>query len=165
MFTIRCTRRLLSRLGPPVDEDRVTEPTTILGDWYANVLNVGRKRLILCTSERTLLSVLVPARDLSGFPERLRQAVGRSLAGLGVSAPMVDRELREMRWHQYARTANRRVLGSMNDFALATRWYLEDEPDADLDELGRRLSRAPCSPIEAVFPDRFTQTLFEPATG
>ena len=72
MFTLRCTRRLLERFGEPAAD--VPAPTTVLGDWYANLLNVGRLRLVLCTSERTLLTVLVPAKDVSALPDQLRIA-------------------------------------------------------------------------------------------
>ena len=39
MVVIRCTKRLLRRIGPLVsDADR---STTRLGDWYANLIDVG----------------------------------------------------------------------------------------------------------------------------
>jgi hypothetical protein len=59
------------------------EPTTTLGDWYANILNVGRSRLLMCTSERSPLTVIVPARNLAAFPDRLQQTVANTLASLG----------------------------------------------------------------------------------
>ncbi len=37
MFTLRCTKRLLARLGSALVADEV-EPTTRLGDCYANLL-------------------------------------------------------------------------------------------------------------------------------
>jgi hypothetical protein len=54
MLTIRCTRKLLRHLEADVTSE--TElPTTIFGDWYANVFFTKRRRLIIAISERTLL--------------------------------------------------------------------------------------------------------------
>lgn len=141
------------------------EPTTTLGDWYANTFNVGRLRLLLCTSERSLLTVILPARDLTEFPQRLPQAVGHTLAGLGVPAPQIAREQREMSWHRFDRTRSRQVLGSMNDFAFLAETYIRDDgPDADLDAVARLLNRAPCRPIKYESPDRLAPALFRRAS-
>lgn len=165
MFTIRCTRPLLTRLKVAPVPAESFEPTTVLGDWYANTLNVGRLRLLLCTSDRSLLTVLVPARDLGGFPKRLQDAVGRILPGLGVSVQQVAREQREMTWHQFNRTQNRQVLGSMNDFAFLAETYIRDDaPDVDLHSIACMLNRAPCRPIAYESPDRLTPALFRSAS-
>lgn len=159
MYTLRCTQRLLARLGPPAGD--AIQPTTVLGDWYANTLNVGRRRLVLCTSERTLLTVLVPARDLPHLPDRLRDAVARMLARLDVPHEDTARERREMMWHQLGRTASRQILGSMNDFALLADTYIRDaERDVDLDAIAVMLNRAPCRPIQYQSPDAFTRAIF-----
>jgi hypothetical protein len=165
MFTIRCTRALLDRLhAAPLPADSI-EPTTTLGDWYANTFNVGRSRLLMCTSERSLLTVILRARELAQFPERLREAVGRTLASLGVSAPQIAREQREMAWHRFDRTRSRQVLGSMNDFAFLAETYIRDDgPDADLEVIARMLNRAPCRPIGYSAPDRLAPALFSPAS-
>ena len=161
MFTIRCTRVLLDRLDVgPLPADAV-EPGTTLGDWYANILNVGRLRLLMCTSERSLLTVLLPARDLAGFPIRLRHAVAEVLPTLGISELQVAREVREMSWHQLDRTRSRVVLGSMNDFAFMADVHIrEDGPGVDLSQVARMLNRAPCSPIAYKSPDTFSLELF-----
>ena len=159
MFTLRCTRRLLARLGEPTAG--VPATTTVLGDWYANLLNIGRLRLVLCTSERTLLTVLVPAKELVTLPDRLRAGVGRMLTRLEISPTEIAREDREMMSHQVAPTANRQVLGSMNDFAFLANAYIRDDSlDADLDDIAARLNRAPCRPIKYASPARATQAAF-----
>jgi hypothetical protein len=137
------------------------EPTTTLGDWYANTLNVGRLRLLLCTSERSLLSVILPARGFGEFTAHLRKAVGDMLASLGVPAQQIAREQREMAWHRFDRTRSRQVLGSMNDFAFLADTYIRDDgPNVDLDSIARMLNRAPCRPINYESPDRLTPALF-----
>lgn len=94
MITIRCTRKLAKRLTPTPGAD-TRQSTSKLGDWYANPLNVGHQRLIHCVSERSLLSIVLPAKDVRLFPSRLPYAVGSLLARLGIPSrpPVADLEL------------------------------------------------------------------------
>jgi hypothetical protein len=78
MITFRCTKRVAERFRLQLD-DGAPVSTGILGDWYANLLNIGRQRLVLCVSERTLLPVILPARKDSfpgQFGEHLRWVLG-----------------------------------------------------------------------------------------
>ena len=50
MFTLRGTKKLLARLRMKPDV-QAPPSTTRLGDWYADTLNLGRERLVLCVSE------------------------------------------------------------------------------------------------------------------
>src|SRR5213075_1201757 len=96
----------------------------------------GKHRLVLCMSSVTLLSVVVPARDLAHLPSRLAESVARLLRRIGVPPARVAREVREMEWVRFDRTASRSVLGSLNDYAFLADAYLRDpRPVAYLDEL------------------------------
>jgi len=65
VITFRCTKRVVERFRlEPVEEAPAS--TGILGDWYANLLNVGSQRFVLCVSERTLLPVILPAPQCDG---------------------------------------------------------------------------------------------------
>jgi hypothetical protein len=123
----------------------------VLGDWYANLL-------VLCVSERTLLPVLVPAKDIAGLPTRLAIAVGDMLRAIGVPETEVIRELRQMVDWRIAKTASRQVLGSMNDFA----WMAEVDPRETMSLLDRALllAESPCKPIGMQDPRRATVALF-----
>ena len=150
MYTLRCTRPLLRRLGPVTSPGDSPAPvaTTSLGDWYANRLNLGSHRLILCTNERSLLSVVVPAKDLPGLPQRLAASVAVLLRRIGVPPPAVAREVREMQWVRFDRTLSRSVLGSMNDFAFtADAFFRHPGSDVYLGDLDWRLSETPCGPL------------------
>jgi len=58
MVVIRCTGKPLSRLKvSPTPEPPAS--TTRLGDWYGNVVSVGRKQFILAVSEATLLPAIM----------------------------------------------------------------------------------------------------------
>ena len=163
MFTLRCTRALLKRLGQPTAE--VLPPTTILGDWYANLLTIGRLRLVLCTSERTLLTVVVPSKELPRLPDRLRGAVARMLTRLDVSAAAIAKEDREMQQYHVGETASRQVLGSMVDFSYLAEAPIRDDGEPDLDEVAAFINRAPCRPIKYASPARATQAAFTAANA
>ena len=66
MVVVRGTQKMLRR----VSRESLDEParsSTVLGDWYANLLFTRRARLVLLVSDRSLLSVLFPVRDCVNF--------------------------------------------------------------------------------------------------
>ena len=46
MFVLRCTQKLLDRLNATPDSDPAPADT-VLGDWYANLIRVGRIQVVL----------------------------------------------------------------------------------------------------------------------
>jgi len=114
VFTLRCTRKLLRRIDETPSSAAVT-PTTVLGDWYANLLYLRPQQLVLAMNERTLLCALVPAAPAATVAERLRLEVGGLLADIGVPAANVAAELAAMEHFVVGATASRAVLGCMND--------------------------------------------------
>lgn len=144
MVIVRPTQKALRRFPQPASSE-LRESTTILGDWYVNLLFTRRARLVLVVSERSLLSVLLPANDFGNFMPRLRSSVERLLVTLGAPRTSVAAELREMQQAVVARTINRRVLGSMNDLAYQVRVRLELEPATAVGSLEVELSGVPLS--------------------
>ena len=69
MYTVRCTRKLLRRMGTDISHEELV-PSTALGDWYANQLNVGSIRLVHFMSDRSLLSVILPFKTIKTVTER-----------------------------------------------------------------------------------------------
>ena len=136
--------------------------TTKLGDWYANLLNVGRERWVLCVSERTLLPVLLPARKES-FPGELANAVGDLLGALGVPPDAVRDEVGEMRTIAVDRTRSRQVLGVMNDFALSAELRLHDG-DPPL-EVALRVAETPVKPLGYDCPRQLVSELIGAGRG
>ena len=62
MVVLRCTQKLLVRLKQVGDLPPV-ESTTRLGDWYGNILRIGRRQHLLFISERSRLPVVIPIRE------------------------------------------------------------------------------------------------------
>jgi hypothetical protein len=139
---------LLKRLGKPVEDERVAASTTALGDWFVRPLNVGRHRLLLCASAPSLLSVIVPAKDLVGLPGRLATALAEVLKALGIPNAQIEGELRAMDDYHLAKTNSRTVLGSMTDFIRMADWHIYEGPQPpDLLGTALELAEAPCGPI------------------
>ena len=133
-----------------VSRESLDEParsSTVLGDWYANLLFTRRARLVLLVSDRSLLSVLFPVRDCVNFVPRFRSAVTDLLTSLGIAPVALATELREMNEVQFGRTISRSVLGSMNDLAYHARWLLGERPSLRETDLALELSQIPCGPI------------------
>jgi len=118
MSTLRCTRKLLDRLGVPHDADSDVPPTNALGDWYANLIRVGHDQLVIAVNERSTLTLVLPARDIrhSLVPQMFRM-LATLLRDIGVPQEVVEREIIAMQPMALARTASRSMLAVMNDRA------------------------------------------------
>ena len=156
MFSVRCTRKLLGKLKVKPDPSLPT-PTTKLGDWYASTFNVGWNRLVLCTSERTLLPVLVPIAG-PDLPGKLKVALGKMLKSIGVPATLVEEELRQMSELTVGKAASLGVLGSMQDFKRMARFAVPEEPS--LLRVALELAEAPCGPMQYRSPIQATLEAF-----
>lgn len=159
MFTLRCTQKLLRR-GLVVSQAETPPSTNLLGDWYANLLICGRQQWVLCVSERTLLPVVVSAREAKSLGPRVACAAGELLLALGVSPEAVQAELKHMQDCTIGRTASRSVLGSLNDLMWQFEVGLRSGPQRSPLACSLWLAGTPCRPIEYASPDRATQALF-----
>lgn len=130
MLTLRCTHRVREKLGL-VPSNADLEPTTRLGDWYADWVP-RRRPLVLLMSERTRLAVVVPAAPRATFVERWVVATGRLLERLEVPATAIETELLDMREPAIGATPSRPMLECL---AEATRILRALGTRADADAL------------------------------
>lgn len=153
MFTIHATKKLIERVKRPFEEP--VEPTTALGNWYANALLWKPQHVALFVNERTLLPVIVPLAPARSVGDRLGESLRTLLLALNVDREFIEAELGEMHAYNYAKTASRSVLGMVNDFAHLAEHYLWHRQDADLMSTSLWLSHTPCSPLDkrSGFPD------------
>ena len=155
MYAIRPTQALLRKLSIDVKGAEPPAATTALGDWFLRAYNFERKRFLLCTSSRSLFTVLVPARDLASVAERVRAAVGELLYALGAPADQIRNELDEMDTYVFRSSNDRRVIGSMTDMARMADAYLQHGSSLEhLVVVAMKLARAPCGPLEFESPQR-----------
>ena len=114
MYTLRCTRKLLQRIDERPASEAVSA-TTVLGDWYANLLYLRPRQLVLAMNERSLMCALIPAAPAATVAERLRVEVGGVLRDFGVPEGKLAAELMAMEQVTIGATASRAVLGCLND--------------------------------------------------
>ena len=146
MITLRCTLKVRKRLRLAATPSDSSPPTTALGDWYVNLVHFGRQQVVMATSERSLLTVLLPARELrQSLVPNLQSAAEQLLIALGIPPDTVNREIAAMQPTAFASAVNRRVLGSMNDFAWQLGAYLDRTNDAL--ELAQYLCDTPMSAV------------------
>ncbi|MGH8289581.1 MAG: DUF6933 domain-containing protein [Steroidobacteraceae bacterium] len=164
MLTLRCTRAVRARLHLPENLPLPQASSGVLGDWYVHLVRFGHVQLILATSERSLLTVLLPARDLrKNLSHNIRTAVAALLEALDVSPESARREIAAMEPVAFGRAENRRVLGSMNDFAFQARIHLAGG-EGDLLAVALRLAETPMSAIglrsgDLGYPDKLAREL------
>lgn len=159
VFVLRCTQKLLDRLNSKPDPE-TAPPDTVLGDWYANLIRVGRIQVVLAVSERSLLPVVVPARDGRSLVPRLCEALEPILTEIGVPADDAATERRAMQRWSVGKTANRRVLGSLNDLAFQLEVGLLNSPDRTLLAQSLWLAKTPLKVIDYGAPDQATLAAF-----
>ena len=167
MVTLRCTKKLLSKLGTPATRDPAvapqpsTEATTALGDWYATLVHARPKHLVLCVSERSRLAVVLHAAPLNTLVPRFMPALHEVLQALGVSEAAIGREERQMVPIHLGPTRSRSILGTMNEYVKMLE-VLEDDPEAQsLLAKSMFLNRIICSPLQWRHPDEVTRELLE----
>ncbi len=143
MYSLHCTKKLLDRIKPSIATS-LPPPTTALGNWYATAL-FWKPQLALLVNERTLLPILMPAPTLAArFPVELAVLLSRH----GTNKAVIESEVAEMGDVAFAKTANRSVVGTMNEFSLLAEGHSEYLEASDLLTLSMRLANTPCSPIK-----------------
>jgi hypothetical protein len=153
MFTLRCTKRLLDRLGAsrkPGDAASAPAPTTRLGDWHANVLYRTDLEVVLLASDRSLLPILVPASPRDLIVTRFVDTLKAVLERLEVPAERISAEVAEMSELHVFATRSRQILGTMNDFDRMLDSYRG--PGRTLMDVALELAEAPCGPIAMQSP-------------
>ena len=133
-------------------------PSTVLADWYATAL-FWKPQVALLVNERTLLPVLVPLAPATTLPERVGPALAAVLRRHCIDQAFIDREVAAMAEADVAKTSNRRVVGTMNEFVFEASVYREHSGATDLLDLAMRLAETPCSAIGYSSPARLLQEI------
>lgn len=146
MVTLRCTRKLLTKLG--VDKPgEPGPPTARLGDWYGTILYTRPAHFLVFMSEVSLLTLVLEARDLRTMVPRFLRMLAEFLATLGIPNANIDEELGRMNPVMFGPTASRRTLGVLNQACADLKFMLPVEPDFTIYDWTRHLSDTPWSPI------------------
>ena len=117
--------------------------------------------MALVVNERTLLPVLLPLAPAATLAQRFPVALRDVLRALDMPAQFIDSEIDGMSEVVYAKTANRSVLGVMNEFAYLAEGYRDQGGSIDPVALSLKLAGTPCGPLYkgVVFPDKALREL------
>ena len=158
MFHLHCTKKLLDRIKPEIVAPEPSD--TALGNWYATAI-FWKPQVALLVSERTLLPVLLPLAPAATLARRFPAQLALVLREHGVSSEFIAQEVWRMDTVQYAKTANRSVVGTLNEFVKQAEFWLaayayEKGDDDDLLAISAKLAETPCSPLYKgpVSPDK-----------
>jgi hypothetical protein len=161
MVVLRCTQKLLVRLKQTRDVPAV-ESTTRLGDWYANILRIGRRQHLLFISERSRLPVVLPITESKRLTTVFPDAVCERLAIVGINPEDIADERARMSEIAFRRTRSRSLLGTLNDFAfMAQKGNVNRVEPESLEELMQFLSQTPILPLDGASPMELTLAAFE----
>jgi hypothetical protein len=154
---LRRTQRLTADLPDIVQPSAHSD--TALGDWYVNRIFIDRRPILILISSRSLLPVLLPARNVRSLPQRLAEIVAKRLERLQVPSHVIEAEARAMAPVVVARTDDRSIVGIMVDFAKAVPFYLERGrwDESTLAFVEARLAETPCHASrreeDVIFPE------------
>jgi hypothetical protein len=117
MVILRCTNKLLAVVGPALAAKPAPEPDA--EDWYANLLWFDLRKCLMLTHSATLFSVFeadVSGPGLRAVGPLVNRLIRRELASEGLpSAVFAGLGPQDL---ILAKTADRSVLGCMNDMAF-----------------------------------------------
>lgn len=145
VFVIHGTRKFLDRVNESASAP-VEQSTTAMGSWYATVL-FWKPQLALFVNESTLLPMLMPLAPAATVINRLPAALAVLLEAHGVQGPFIEHEVAKMSDHRLTTTANRSVVGIMNEFTHLGRAYRSSNGADDLVALSLWLAQTPCGPL------------------
>jgi hypothetical protein len=129
MRYLRCTKKLLQEMDARPDS-RSPGQDGILGDWYANLLIIERKKCLLFVNEKTRFCFLMP--DLKRVHIKNLEVVFchglfGALLSEGYQAPRIEHILSEYDTLGYGKAPDRAVLGSMTEYAKTYHYWIASE--------------------------------------
>ena len=110
-------------------------------------------------NERTLLPVLMPLAPASTLAARFPHELASILRGHGAIQAFIAGEVAAMGEVSVAKSSNRSVVGTMNEFAFLAEGYREDMEGTDLLALSMRLADTPCGASKHDCPTRLVREL------
>ena len=153
MFTVHATANLRQRVKAPL-VDSPSAATTALGDWYATAM-FWRPQVVLLVNQTTLLPVLMPLAPAATLLDRFPTQLGDVLDALEVDPRFVADEVATTIDGHWAKTNNRSVTGTMNEFAFLAGVDHDQHRSPDLTAMAVRLAGTPCGALRHRhhFPD------------
>jgi len=116
---IHCIKNLLKDLYVPlVEPDTIPSNPEGLGNWYANLLRIDRRKCIIFTNEKTLYTILIPKvlkANVKNIEEEFLIHLSYNLENEGFRLDVITTVMQEYQSIGFTKTINKSVLASMND--------------------------------------------------
>jgi hypothetical protein len=155
-MVLRCTAKILKLLAPDALGTAEASMVPSDDDWYMNLLWIDGRKCLLVTHAGTKFSAFVPdirvaaLRSLGAFTTRLiEQELESEGLPLDTSGQLVPADVR------IAKTADRSVLGCINDLSQHCRFAVEATGGlerCDIGAINHRLRRMILGPLGPNFP-------------
>jgi Domain of unknown function (DUF6933) len=132
---LRCTKKLLAVIGAGLVTDPGLMPDA--EDWYANLLWLDRRKCLLLTHSATLFTIFEPdvtAASLRATDHLITRLIERELAR--ESLPATTFHGPEPTRVTLATSADRSLLGCMNDMALHCKYAVADYGSLQYTDIG-----------------------------
>ncbi|MGD8572087.1 MAG: hypothetical protein PVH98_06460 [Gammaproteobacteria bacterium] len=147
---IRCTQKLLKEINIKKGElDDIEQADSLLGNWYANIFTLDRRKTIIFMNERTLASFIVfgiRKDNIKNFPLAFIHGVEQLLTTEGIEKPLIDKVLDQYRQITLTKTDNKSLIGNMNDLVNHYTYLVLDDgglDHVDLADVIARINRTP----------------------
>lgn len=127
MITLRCTQKLLKRLGEVPPEEDAGLPESRIGGWHGKEVFAGKRRAFIFVNDKTCVSVILPAQKAI-FREQFRTRYAGVLFRVGLSAEVIASEMRAAEQIATTRSNSRRSLGVLNEVAFQYEASVEQKP-------------------------------------
>lgn len=150
MLQIRCTKKVLDALGlRQTDLCGTKEPDSILGNWYANLFTVDRRKTLIFINERTLLSFIVYGMrkdNIGNFKEYFHRGLRQLLLIESIGNEKIEEILAQYETVELTKTDSRTVLGNLNDLVDMYKYLIVYDgglKECDLTSIIRQANRTP----------------------
>jgi len=150
-MTLRCTAKLIREMGL-TKTDIIDMPSQffLLGDWYANLFFLSRKKNLIFTNARTLFTFIafeVNRMQIKNIGELFRCELGRALLDEDFDGVTIQRIINDCKEVYITRTKDKSVLGIMVDHVKNIRRMVEERKNGwslhNLSEVTKQLNRTP----------------------
>ncbi len=142
MIQLCCTQKLRQEWHiKPRDLAQPKENLSPLGNWYAHLFTLDRRKTIIFVNEKTLASFIIFGVKKDD-PDKLAQAfllgVAQVLLLLGITKDKIAQILTDYQQVEFSKTSDRRLLGVLNDLVRHYKAHVKQRGGlkySDLDEI------------------------------
>lgn len=156
----RCTQKLAKKFKISLEKGLHETSTNTLSDWYFNYFIYARKYYLLGVCEKSLLPVIIPAKEIKDFPARFCGELDKILKFIRIEKQKIDEETAAMQEIRFTATKSKTVLGCQNDCIRLLPHIFEDDSHSGLLEISLTLGRMPFKSISYDHPLDKTRDCF-----